>query len=81
MDLERIFNKLKGLNRQLYTLSMMTVYPNQEVKYSLEYDLFMEFIGLYKDAKEKINNMPDNSLDKKRWQKKLEELWNENEKV
>lgn len=79
MDIQSVFAQLEKINNKLHRLKQLDVLPHQDSKYALEYDLFMEFIGLYEDAKNYIQQMPDELLDKKRYEIRLKQLWSDNE--
>lgn len=81
--MEEKFNRLKELSDKLNKLSVLTdssmtkLSGQQQVGYELQYDLFMEFLGLYEDTKKEVSSIP-NELEKKRFENKLNLLWSEN---
>lgn len=75
--LDELSDKLKKLSviidRNMTQLSGM-----QQVGYELQYDLFMEFIGLYEDTKKEVSFI-SNDLDRRRLEKQLDALWSKHD--
>lgn len=73
--LEALSNKLKRL--ATIESDMSHLLGTQHVGYELQYDVFMDFVGLYEDAKKEASLLPE--LERRRVEKKLEALWGEHE--
>lgn len=79
MNIEQHLNTLTEINAKLNNLTTVLSCPvvseSLRIKHlELQYEYFMEFIGVYEDVEKCINEM-ETSLDKARYKKILKTFW------
>ena len=83
MDVLASIEKLKVLNDQLNSLNALAVCPvipevTRVTNLSLQYDVFMEFIGEYEDALNYLDSVPitfENEFTLAQTKKELQQFW------
>lgn len=71
--LDLISNILKDLN------TSQSPKKSKTINHSLQYDYYMEFIGLYEDTRQFLSEIPaddDNLIEIQHYSKRLDDYWN-----
>lgn len=83
MDMLKALDKLKTLNTKLDSVNAVMMCPivSEEIRIanlSLQYDLFMDFIGEYEDIKNYLTNIDindSNRFEVYKFKKQLDKYW------